>query len=64
MYDVSETSALVLLWTDPSLYESISARKFLDCINLDSGRPFQKELDQLLTHAKSYGRNIQQKIWH
>ncbi len=51
MYSIPSTSALVLLWTKQSIYNSISAKKFFQKINLDAGEPLRKELEiEGLTH--------------
>ena len=50
MHGVASTSALVLLWTDESLYESVSAKKFFESINLDAGIPLKEELDGICDH--------------
>ena len=38
MFEVSATSALVLLWTDHSIYESPSAQAFLRKVSLNAGK--------------------------
>ena len=50
MYKVSATSALVLLWTDQSIYDSPSAQKFFGKISLDAGEPLRKELEMKDLH--------------
>ena len=52
MHTVSSTSALVLLWTDRSLYESDSAKRFFQNIKLDSGILFKEEMDIVFVRAK------------
>ena len=45
MYSVPSTSALVLLWTKQSIYDSVAAKKFFRKVNLDAGEPLRKELE-------------------
>lgn len=44
MYSVASTSALILLWTDESVYEGPSAKKFLKHLSLDAAVPLSQEL--------------------
>ena len=43
MYKVSSTSAFVLLLTDESVYESTSAKKLWNNLDLEAARPFVEE---------------------
>ncbi len=50
MFALSSTSALVLLWTQESIYESSSAKKFLRNVQLEAGQPLREELDKIWGH--------------
>ena len=50
-HDVSETSALVLLWTDRSLYGGRVAGEFLRRVNLGAGERLKGELEELVGHV-------------
>ena len=47
MYQVSATSSLILLWTDQRIYESVSAKKFFQNINLDAGKGLKDQLTDI-----------------
>ena len=47
MHQVSATSSLVLLWTDRGVYESASAKKFFQNINLDAGIELKDRLTDI-----------------
>jgi len=50
MYALSSTSALILLWTHDTIYESTSARRFLESVDLNAGAPLRARLDTIWDH--------------
>lgn len=54
---LSPTSSSVLLWMDGRIYESDFSQKFLDRVNLDSGRELMSKCDQVWPHYGMVIRN-------
>ncbi len=55
MFEVSATSALVLLWTDHSIYNSQSAQAFLSNVSLDAGKGLRDDLSLAIKGAALSG---------
>ena len=52
LHKISATSALVLLWTDRSVYQGGMAKRFLDGVDLEAGRPLSDRIHQISNISK------------
>jgi O-methyltransferase involved in polyketide biosynthesis len=57
MYDLSSTSALVLLWAQQDCYQSKAAKEYLSRLNLDIGKNLYEECKKIWSHYDEVIKN-------
>ena len=62
-YQLSPTSALVLLWAEKDSYHGQIARRFFDTLDLSSGRPLLHEMNEIWSHYDQVIKNRKFGVW-
>ena len=63
-YQLSPTSALVLLWAEKNSYHGQIARKFFDTLDLSSGQPLLHEMNKVWSHYEQIIKNRKFGVWN
>ena len=62
-YQLSPTSALVLLWAEKDSYHGQIAKRFFDTLDLSSGRPLLHEMNEIWSHYDQVIKNRKFGVW-